>query len=76
MRTETRLTREDFMSPAWKRLKEHMQERIQQLRIQNDDPHQAAEQTATLRGKIAELKYLSDLERHHAQPDPASSGDD
>lgn len=51
------LTSLDKNSATWVRLSRYMEERIMQLRIQNDGDKNELE-TAKLRGRIAELKGL------------------
>ena len=68
-----KLERHDFDSRMWVLLREHINERIQKLRVDNDRPQNTEQQTATLRGRILELKELLALETALAQaasPDP------
>lgn len=54
-------------SALWKRIKDHMQERLDEYRVKNDkslDPIQ----TAYLRGQISTLKNLMELD----QPEPSN----
>ncbi len=60
------LTREDIDSPTWKRVRTRLEQRLDELRIQNDRPL-SAEQTAAIRGKIAEIKFLLTMD----SPSPA-----
>lgn len=55
-------TQADRDSPLWRRLEEHMRERRDTLRAQNDTP-KPEQDTALLRGRIAELTTLLDLAR-------------
>ncbi len=55
------LTPADKHSPTWMRLKEHLNARLQTLRIQND-AEATPEQTANRRGRIAEIKFLLTLD--------------
>ena len=64
-------TDEDRHAGVWVRVKEHMLERLESLRLRNDGPLDAME-TARLRGRINELKYLLDLDN----PGPAISDND
>lgn len=48
-------------SPAWAELQQHLKQRLEDLRKQNDDIGLDAEQTATMRGKIHEVKRLMQL---------------
>jgi hypothetical protein len=60
------LTKEDFLTPTWLRLKEHYEVRLIELRTSNDRTL-AIEDTAKLRGRIAEVKNILALDR----PPPA-----
>lgn len=51
------LTAEDRVSRTWSRLEQHLSDRLQQLRHDNDKPLDATE-TAALRGRITEVKRL------------------
>lgn len=57
--TPFRLSEVERNSPLWRRLSEHMKERVAAKRRANDAP-QSNEDTALLRGRIAELKYLTE----------------
>ena len=52
----------DRQSAVWMRLKEHYEARLTLLRSSNDGSI-TAEQTAKLRGRIAEVKALLNLEK-------------
>ena len=58
---ETCLRVEDFRTPAWKRLSQHVSERIDELRKLNDNPSYGPEQTALIRGGISELSKILSL---------------
>ena len=60
------LRREDFLSPAWKRLTQTLENRLKELRELNDSPSFGPEKTALIRGQISELKRILSL------ADPAS----
>jgi len=49
---------EDFHSPTWKRLTHALESRLQELRELNDSASFGAEQTAAIRGSIAEIKRI------------------
>ena len=51
----------DFSSPTWTRLKEHCQARLLALRTQNDKTL-SADETAKVRGRIAEVKRILALD--------------
>ena len=59
--TKSVLNEKDRASPTWKRIKEHLNERLQGHRVKNDQ-NLSADETARYRGRIAELKYLLDLD--------------
>ena len=54
-------------SPLWLMLKEHLAERLVTLRSKNDAPL-SADETARLRGQIAEIKYILGLESKSRLP--------
>lgn len=57
-------------SPVWAELKKHLVERLAELRASNDEDR-PADQTARLRGRIAEIKYILSLEQDQpAQVEP------
>ena len=53
-----RLKHEDFRTVTWKRLSQHIEERIDELRKLNDSPSYGVEQTALIRGGIRELNKI------------------
>jgi len=55
-----KLTQEDLDSGCWKKLEGMAREKVAFLRQQNDHPADEA-QTAYLRGRIAEVKWLISL---------------
>jgi hypothetical protein len=54
---ELKLTQVDRASPTWRSLSEYLNDRLSALRLQNDMPRMH-EETAFLRGQIAEIKVL------------------
>ncbi|MBI4695579.1 MAG: hypothetical protein HY749_16300 [Gammaproteobacteria bacterium] len=60
---------EDFDSRTWRKLREHLNARLVALRTRNDID-QPAEKTASLRGRISQIKELLALER---APDPETA---
>jgi hypothetical protein len=52
---------EDFRTPAWKRLTQVLEDRIEDLRQSNDQLSLSVERTAAIRGGIAELKKILSL---------------
>ena len=65
------LTREDFKTDTWAHIVAFIDARIHELRETNDGPRSEID-TASLRGRIAELKKLKALE----PPAPAADGPD
>ena len=63
----------EAQSALWLKLKELMLERLDTLRHQNDGVL-SLEETARLRGRIAELKNLLALEAEGSATEQASSG--
>jgi hypothetical protein len=59
-----RLTKNEIVSPTWQRLKGHAEQRLADLRMQNDGALSELE-TARLRGRIAELKSILALEQEN-----------
>lgn len=59
------LKQSDVHSATWNRIKDHVEKRLAMLRLKNDGQLDAI-QTAFLRGQIAELKLIADLDK----PDP------
>lgn len=58
----------DLQSPTWSKLRKHFDERLADHRASNDRK-QGEEDTAFLRGRIAEAKYfLSLVERDTLKP--------
>lgn len=70
------LTKNDIASAAWQKVKGHLEQRIDDLRTQNDGALSELD-TARLRGRIAECKALLALEQDlPAQHDPVIGGND
>lgn len=51
----------DPESETWRFIEAHANERLSVLRLQNDSIHLGVEQTAAIRGRIAELKSILSL---------------
>lgn len=64
--SDLKLTAAEAHSAVWKRLKEHMEERLSAHRAKNDGPLDPI-QTATVRGQVKELKVLLGMDK----PEPA-----
>ena len=52
---------EDFRTPAWRRLSQLIEERVDELRKLNDSPSLGLEKTSLIRGGISELKKILSL---------------
>jgi len=52
------IKREDIASKTWKRLTQHIEERVDELRKLNDNPSFGTEKTALIRGGISELQKI------------------
>lgn len=61
------LTNADVHTAIWKRLEAHLTERLASLRTRNDG-NLTQEETAKLRGRIAEIKAFLDLAASPVQP--------
>lgn len=66
-----KLAASDVASNTWAKLERRLLERLQMLRSENDSPLDAAA-TATVRGRIAELKLL--LQAAQKDPPPIDLG--
>jgi hypothetical protein len=55
---EFSLTEGDKQSSLWLRLRSHLLDRLDRARRRNDDPNQAEQATAALRGEIRCLKAI------------------
>lgn len=53
----------DYQTELWSRLEATLKERLEQLRDENDEPH-SPDETALLRGRIAEIRYILALPRY------------
>jgi ribosomal protein L30/L7E len=51
------MTTADFQTAVWQRFKAKAEARLQSMRARNDNQAMTAEETAKLRGQIAELKH-------------------
>lgn len=56
------LKQSDINSQTWKRIKDHVEQRIEMLRRKNDSNLDEIE-TAKIRGQIAELKFIAELDK-------------
>ena len=52
------LSKTDRLSPIWQAIKEHLEARLMRLRVTNENESLDAVQTASIRGRIAEVKGL------------------
>jgi len=65
------MQRGDFQSETWRRIDAHLRQELDKLRRENDKPDLTDTQTATLRGRILQIKRIL------AMPtDIAGQGDD
>lgn len=69
--SEFRLRPLERDSDVWKRIREHLESRLEAQRRKNDGDL-GLEDTAKVRGRIAELKYLLGLDK----PAPAQETED
>jgi hypothetical protein len=67
--TAFRLNALEAQTPLWRMLKQHLEQRRDQLRAQNESTTLDATATAVLRGRIAELKLLMAIDRHDQDED-------
>lgn len=65
-----KLDKHEAGAAAWQRVRTHLEQRLEQHRRSNDN-NLSPEETAKLRGRIAEIKYLLTLD----QPTPAVADD-
>ncbi len=56
-----KLTKEQISNPLWRVLRKHLEARLASLRAQNDTT-QSIEKTEHLRGRIAEVQALLEIE--------------
>ncbi len=62
------LTHEERTSALWKKLRDHLEKRLDAHRKENDG-NLDERKTARLRGRIAEAKYLLSLDQDHMVDD-------
>lgn len=55
---------QDTLNPLWLKLKPHLEQRLAYLRTQNDGDADATK-TANLRGRIAEVKAMLQLDKEY-----------
>lgn len=75
------MLKQDLRTDIWKRFQQVARTRIDELRQQNDRIELSPEETAAIRGRIAELKRLLDLEDYMFSSSatnvtPGTAGDD
>ena len=56
----------DKLTSLWQKLNTHFDQRLATLRLQNDKP-QSEDQTAAIRGRIAEIKSFYELTKEYPQ---------
>lgn len=52
---------EDLRSDTWRRLTQHLQDQLKELRESNDSPSHDTNKTALIRGQIKAIKEILDL---------------
>lgn len=57
---------EDFLTPTWKRLTQHLEERIAYWRQENDSPFHDQTKTTLMRGQIKAVKEILALQTSSA----------
>lgn len=70
--TDFRLTEHDKASSLWLRFKSHLEDRLADARVRNDNEALTEQQTAILRGRIKCLRGLIELGADR----PPLTGDD
>lgn len=55
------LKTEDFSTPTWRRLTQHLEAKLQALRESNDYLSNAPDKTAAIRGQIVAVKEILSL---------------
>ncbi|MFA6972404.1 MAG: hypothetical protein WC208_13545 [Gallionella sp.] len=55
------LTPHELAEPTWLKLKKHYENRLDELRRQNDSEKLGEIETARLRGRIKEIKFFLDI---------------
>ena len=69
----------DFQTGTWKRLVKHLEDRLKDLRLQNDSTQLDERKTAVIRGRINEVKELLTLSTTgpatDGGPDPFDAAD-
>lgn len=68
------MLREDFSTACWQRLQRHLRDRLDALRLQNDRLVNTETQTASIRGRIDEVKELLALANTASASDAAGPG--
>lgn len=63
-------TEEQKKTAVWQILEVHLRERLDLLRVRNDNQTLNEHKTATLRGSISELKYILSLGDERQLPPP------
>lgn len=60
---------EDFLTPTWRRLTQHLEARLQALRELNDTLSNTPDKTASIRGQIVAVKEILALSRSASHVD-------
>jgi hypothetical protein len=57
------LRSDERTTAVWKKIREHLEERLALLRIQNDSTSLSNDETQEQRGRIAEIKLMLDQDK-------------
>jgi hypothetical protein len=60
------------MNPLWLAIRAHLETRLDALRVQNDAIAKTEVETAAIRGRIAQIKELLDLDKIRPDTTPPS----
>lgn len=71
-----KLTAAERHSALWKKISDHLNERLDTHRKNNDGSNLTHEQTSKLRGRIAEVKYLLGIGEPEEPAIVPDNGDD
>lgn len=68
------ILRRDFKTETWEHIRAHIEARLAELQVQNENLNLTDSTTASTRGRIAELRRLLALEKAPAEtPAPGAS---
>jgi hypothetical protein len=66
-----KLTKDEVHTGLWKRLSEHLEDKLNEHRCSNDN-ELSPESTAKLRGRIASIQYVLSLGVENDLPEPSA----